>query len=419
MANDDLDLDQYQIIGEPKGGGKKKEAPVVSGIKLKDTAPSYPGYDLQEWRGDLPDNKTTVTDFVRQNIIPKGVQLPDKPVPAASLVDQGHLPMHPTKISSTFDTRPIDVPAKVAANLPATRTDNLPAVRDTGVRPLMTPRDAEAKVRAGGDITNADLSAIYGGGGRSAEATPLSMGGGTDIAAMLKEYLGPTHGGGAAAGINPLSIPTQGGLFNALFGLASVMGAARSAKQEEAKRFHRGTEMIKLVSDIMEKNRGYGLNLRKQEAEEPYLKAQTAYATEHAGLAKTQAANVLTKTEQLGSLNREKVHAEAVRSADAALARDPNIDWREAYDRAYNAGMRIDDSGERNKTLYSRHLAEAKKAKMSDEDIYSSFVKSRWSDEMIRNAGGKVFDRPPVEGAKKAPDGKWYVQKDGKTYLVE
>ena len=226
MADNNLDLDQYQIIGEPKGGGAyKKDPPAVSGIDttghVVGAKQDYLGQDIatiakkggEALYNTFPpvkaivDRRDAYFDKERSALKPVGAS-PVSGLPAAGGVPGSNIPYLDEKSILTqsatragTDARPIDVPAKVASaassNLPAVRTgDNVP-VGYSGVRPLLTPQDAERKMRSGKSLTNADLSSIYGGGGAPLSeagvpvispigATP-GAGGSTDITALLKE----------------------------------------------------------------------------------------------------------------------------------------------------------------------------------------------------------------------------------------
>ena len=48
-----------------------------------------------------------------------------------------------------------------------------------------------------------------------------------------------------------------------------------------------------------------------------------------------------------------------------------------------------------------------------------AFLNKRVNFVMGKSDESGNSEQPPVAGARKAPDGKWYVQKDGKNYLVE
>ena len=425
---DNLDLDQYQIIGEPKGG--KKTTPVTSGVNLNNYG--RPGQDLKNIgraAGEAVYNASpavkTLVDrrdayFNREkNAIKPGVAsaAPGTTSVVPSLDEQkklthsapGTVPIY----SGTATDAPVKTEVPPAAGgakslpVPANYFDQLKAKGYDLANPEVRGGVAAMRMKAGNSLTNEDMTSLYGGtnvpavAGAAGPGTPSGAGDvvatdtgrgasgldtqGIDIAGILEKFMGPQA---KTSGMNMSALPGGHGLFSALLGIASVIGNQRRAQQLETQRYHRGIEMTKLVSDVMEKNRGYGLNLRKLEMEEPLNKAQTEYAKAHAGLAESQSKAQLSRSEQLQASSHTAAAASASRTADAMVRDNPGADWRDAYDVAYNAEMRVNDSGARNKTKYDKFVTDAKKAKMTDDDIYNSLAKAGWSDEQIQTAGG-------------------------------
>lgn len=111
---------------------------------------------------------------------------------------------------------------------------------------------------------------------------------------------------------------------------------------------------------------------------------------------------------------RSKHNDEMVSVAKERLRNSQGESERKAAEKAYDQALRLrgQDLGARVNLLNQAPTAESKA-------LYDEVQDSSQDAEDKGTAapqGGS--DKPPMEGAKKAPDGKWYVQKDGKYHPV-
>jgi hypothetical protein len=130
-------------------------------------------------------------------------------------------------------------------------------------------------------FTNADLQ-VMPNAGRGLDT------GGVDVDKIIQAF-SQFSGAGAGAGATPgtgLQTPAGGGgLFGALLNIASAIGNARAARQQQTQRFHQGIEMSKIVSDAMEKNAELGLKRQETGAYTGLAGAQTEALKEKPGQA--------------------------------------------------------------------------------------------------------------------------------------
>lgn len=228
-------------------------------------------------------------------------------------------------------------------------------------------------------FTNRDLAGSPWGPGEASAGGGLNTGD-IDIERIVSSVMGDLK----PSGTGGLAMPTfssGSGLFSSLLTIASAIGNAKAARQQEAQRWHRGIEMSQLVSDILEKNRGYGLNLRKQRADETYQGVRGDYERAHAGLARkqTEALDIKPETQMM--------------SEHAKLA-------GEIYKSAVNNGVEPEQA--------------LKQANFFADQYYPELPSVKARNAMA--GGGKA---PYPEGTKlNGPGGKQYIVKNGVPVLA-
>ena len=246
-------------------------------------------------------------------------------------------------------------------------------------------------------FTNSDLA------GSPWKGSPSGKGGldtgGVDIDAIMSKFAG---GGGTATGTG-LPMPTGGGLFSALLSIATALGNARTARADEATRWHRGVDMAKLATDALEKTREYGMKA-------PYYGALGEHAMAGADLARKQGSALEVKPEAV----MRKEHASAVERA-YEVERKNNVEPDEARRNAWAmADEQFPDlPSVKARRGNGRDIAPLREwfktglgtegKKLSDQDAYATARKSGWSDQEITAAGGKVVKASLDQFAKANP----------------
>lgn len=242
-----------------------------------------------------------------------------------------------------------------------------------------------------GQITFADRD-VAGGPWKGTPSGKAGLDtGGVDIESIMSKFAG---GSGTPTGTG-LPVPISGSnVFSALLSMAAAIGAARTARADEATRWHRGIDMTKLVTEAQDKTREYGIRA-------PYYKAMGEHATAGAELARKQGAAMEEKPEAV----MRKEHAAAVERA-YEVERKNGAEPEEAR---RNAWAMADEQ--------YPDLPSVKARRGNGRDVAPL-------REWFSTGGGKIFKTekspyPQYPDARKSPkDGKWYVQRGGENFLI-